>query len=200
MTNIDFSDAVIEEMRLKNSRRREMQWLVMDMTCMESFDADSFDVVIDKGSLDALMSVDDQESRVAAVKMFGEIMRVLDRGNPESCYVCVTLAENYIADTLVQCFAEDESADWHLDVETIGISSRSLSKRVSNGIEDNVPELTPFVPFFVCVRRSLSSSSSSQSSSHSKRECVALHFDAIGNYCASMVFLTRSDALAKVMT
>jgi SAM-dependent methyltransferase len=55
VTNIDYSNVVIEKMRAIHSEiRPEMQWLYMDMTAM-TFDAESFDVVIDKAAMDALM-------------------------------------------------------------------------------------------------------------------------------------------------
>ena len=37
------------------------RWIVMDMTDMSSFVDRSFDVVFDKGGLDALMSVNSEE-------------------------------------------------------------------------------------------------------------------------------------------
>jgi ubiquinone/menaquinone biosynthesis C-methylase UbiE len=48
ITNIDFSEVVIDEMQRKNlSPRPAMSWLVMDMTNMEFSDG-NFDVVFDK--------------------------------------------------------------------------------------------------------------------------------------------------------
>lgn len=55
LTNVDFSEVVIREMISKNQKRKQMKWLVMDMLNM-SFENESFDVVIDKGALDALYS------------------------------------------------------------------------------------------------------------------------------------------------
>jgi hypothetical protein len=55
VTNIDLSEVVINQMSLKNRSRTGMTFLKMDMLNME-FDDASFDVVVDKGTLDALMS------------------------------------------------------------------------------------------------------------------------------------------------
>lgn len=55
ITNIDFSDIVINKMKLLHEKNRSlMSWITMDMTDM-NFESESFDVVIDKASMDALM-------------------------------------------------------------------------------------------------------------------------------------------------
>ena len=55
IVNIDFSETVIEKMKEMHSIERPlMRWITMDMTEM-NFDSHSFDVVIDKASMDALM-------------------------------------------------------------------------------------------------------------------------------------------------
>jgi ubiquinone/menaquinone biosynthesis C-methylase UbiE len=55
ITNIDLSGTVIQKMTAKNKSRAEMKFIQMDMLRME-FDSESFDIVLDKGTLDALMS------------------------------------------------------------------------------------------------------------------------------------------------
>ena len=55
ITNIDFSSIVIEKMNSIHSELRPlMKWLTMDMLDMK-FDDNSFDIVIDKATMDALM-------------------------------------------------------------------------------------------------------------------------------------------------
>jgi len=55
IVNIDFSEVVINNMAKKyGDIAPEMQWLVMDMTEM-SFERCSFDVIIDKAAMDALV-------------------------------------------------------------------------------------------------------------------------------------------------
>ena len=56
IVNIDYSQNVIEKMKLKNSHRNKMTWVVMDMTNMNPFSNESFDVVIDKAAMDAIMT------------------------------------------------------------------------------------------------------------------------------------------------
>ena len=52
--NIDFSPVVIENMKRKCQGLVDMQWIVMDITKM-AFAPSSFDVVIEKATLDALL-------------------------------------------------------------------------------------------------------------------------------------------------
>lgn len=54
IVNIDFSSVVIENMKRKCQHLVEMDWLVMDIADM-TFPLNSFDVVIEKATLDALM-------------------------------------------------------------------------------------------------------------------------------------------------
>jgi ubiquinone/menaquinone biosynthesis C-methylase UbiE len=58
ITNIDFSSGVIEKMQdAYGGSHPKMQWLVMDMRkLLNHFEENSFDVVFDKGSLDAIWS------------------------------------------------------------------------------------------------------------------------------------------------
>ena len=66
--NLDFSPEVIDEMRVKHSTLRpEMLWDLGDMTCMTDYSDECFDVVFDKGALDALMSVDTEEVRITSL-------------------------------------------------------------------------------------------------------------------------------------
>lgn len=54
ITNTDFSRVVIEKMAHKHRDLSEMSWLVMDI-CELKFEPCFFDVVLEKGTLDALM-------------------------------------------------------------------------------------------------------------------------------------------------
>ncbi|CAG8796433.1 14507_t:CDS:2, partial [Racocetra persica] len=54
ITNVDFSEIVIENMRNRCIDKVGMSWLVMDIRDL-TFPEETFDVIIDKGTMDALM-------------------------------------------------------------------------------------------------------------------------------------------------
>ena len=54
ITNVDYSHAVIENMRRRCCKLSHMDWQVMDITDLQ-FDNETFDVVIEKGTLDAML-------------------------------------------------------------------------------------------------------------------------------------------------
>jgi len=54
IVNVDFSEAVIDLMRKRNSTN-SMEWKVVDISDMNSFDDESFDVILDKGTFDSVM-------------------------------------------------------------------------------------------------------------------------------------------------
>ena len=139
VTSIDFSDIVIAEMREKTqavvpAEDAHTAWLrfeKMDMLNM-TFQDNQFNMVFDKGALDALMSDDTKRSSRDAAQMFKEIDRV---SGPGGAYVCVTLAQKHIMAALFRHFAAPGSG-WTLHIH--GYSTKIGSA------------LCPFV--FVAVR------------------------------------------------
>lgn len=68
-----------------------------------NFEDSSFSVVLDKGTLDALM-VDESEAVDKDIsKMFSEIGRVLKVGGR---YVCISLMQDHILNKVLQYFPE----------------------------------------------------------------------------------------------
>lgn len=55
IVNIDFSETVIKNMKERCYNMPEMKWIKMNIKDLK-FDNESFDVVIDKGTMDSLMS------------------------------------------------------------------------------------------------------------------------------------------------
>ncbi|XP_007446827.1 PREDICTED: methyltransferase-like protein 13 isoform X2 [Lipotes vexillifer] len=77
IVNIDISEVVIKQMKERNaSRRPQMSFLKMDMTQMEFPDA-SFQVVLDKGTLDAVLTDEEEETLQQVDRMLAEVGRVL---------------------------------------------------------------------------------------------------------------------------
>lgn len=148
ITNIDFSQLVIDEMKQKNLNiRTNMKWLVMDMTSMIEFSNNSFDIILDKGALDALMSVDSIDIQIKAMKMFNEISRILT-----SCgsYLCISLCESYILKAVLSYFQHDTEActdannnSWRIDVNAYVESEKIIH--------------TKLIPYLLNIRRCISS-------------------------------------------
>ncbi|KAG8854443.1 hypothetical protein FRB96_007505 [Tulasnella sp. 330] len=82
IVNIDYSEVVIEKMRVLYPDRAGMEWHVMDIREL-GFESDTFDVVIDKGTMDAMMApVEDvwnppQQVIDDCTKEVEEVIRVL---------------------------------------------------------------------------------------------------------------------------
>nr|SVE76276.1 EOG090X02SD [Daphnia longispina] len=101
MTNVDISETVIEQMiKQYGTTHPQMKFVAMDLLQM-SLDAETFTCFLDKGTLDALMSDTDQESRDRAEKMFKEIDRVLKVGGR---YICISLLQEHILHCLTSYF------------------------------------------------------------------------------------------------
>ncbi|CAD7700713.1 unnamed protein product [Ostreobium quekettii] len=113
ITNIDFSKVVIREMLSKNVRSRpQMKWMVMDMTKMR-FEDGAFDVLVDKGGLDALMGEDNSAAVSAGAAYTSEVSRVLDKGT--GTYICITLGQRHVLRTLFGHF----TSNWQLSLHQI---------------------------------------------------------------------------------
>ncbi|QDZ21007.1 methyltransferase [Chloropicon primus] len=138
IVNVDFSETCVREMLMQNVRSRpKMRWKVMDMTDLRSFEDGSFDVVVDKGSLDALMGdAEDEEGTASGKKFLQEVKRVLcetkatdadseakARGlevGPRA-YVIVTLAQEHVMETILDSFSalSEGGSGWKLRVHSI---------------------------------------------------------------------------------
>ncbi|XP_012171376.2 eEF1A lysine and N-terminal methyltransferase homolog [Bombus terrestris] len=101
ITNIDISHIVIRQMRKINAiMRPELVYEHMDATQMV-YDDSTFNVVLDKGTLDALMP-DTKEGTVSNVnKYFKEITRILRDGGR---YICISLLQEHILRQLLSYF------------------------------------------------------------------------------------------------
>ncbi|KAB1213625.1 Methyltransferase-like protein 13 [Morella rubra] len=110
INNIDFSKVVISDMLRRNVQERPgMLWRVMDMTNMQFMDA-TFDAVLDKGGLDALM--EPEHGIKLGNQYLSEVKRVL---RSEGKFICLTLAESHVLDLLYSNFR----AGWKMSVRAI---------------------------------------------------------------------------------
>ncbi|XP_011143427.1 methyltransferase-like protein 13 isoform X2 [Harpegnathos saltator] len=99
--NIDISHIVIKQMQdINNGARPDLVYEHMDATQM-SYPNEKFSVVLDKGTLDALMP-DSKEATVSTVdRYFKEITRVLRNGGR---YICISLLQEHILRKLLSYF------------------------------------------------------------------------------------------------
>jgi len=76
-TSIDVSSVVLQQMSKRYERKHELQWLCMDATNM-SFDDSTFQCIIDKGTLDAVLCTNNPDFWVKAYMK--DVYRVLKDG------------------------------------------------------------------------------------------------------------------------
>lgn len=118
ITNIDFSKVVILDMLRRNVRLRpEMKWRVMDMTQMQ-FEKESFDIVLDKGGLDALM--EPELGPRLGDQYLSEVKRLLRDGGK---FVCLTLAESHVLGLFFPKFR----CGWRMSIHAIPQKSTERS-------------------------------------------------------------------------
>ncbi|GAB2300098.1 hypothetical protein Dimus_034138 [Dionaea muscipula] len=86
--NIDISLVVIDMMRKKHEHMHQLKYLQMDARDMSFFPDDSFDGVIDKGTLDSLLCGAD--APISAARMLAEVCRLL---KPGGIYMLITYGD-----------------------------------------------------------------------------------------------------------
>jgi ubiquinone/menaquinone biosynthesis C-methylase UbiE len=74
IVNIDISEVVIKQMAERNEGRPEMEWVTVD-ALRTDFEDESFDAIVDKSTLDAILCGD--FSFYNAAKMMSEMQRIL---------------------------------------------------------------------------------------------------------------------------
>ncbi|CAF3414947.1 unnamed protein product [Rotaria sp. Silwood1] len=106
ITNIDLSDKVIKQMKKQNEvKRANMKWLQMDARKM-TFDDNQFSVVLDKGTIDALMSNKSEQVLSDIDQILHQVDRVL---RMTGRFICITLAQKHILDYISQYFFNNKS-------------------------------------------------------------------------------------------
>lgn len=104
ITNADVSEIVIRQMQKKySSEYPDMKWLQMDLTA-STFQDGQFSCVLDKGTLDALMTDSSPEVVSTIDKYFKELGRILRVGGR---YVCVSLLQEHILEYILSWFPKN---------------------------------------------------------------------------------------------
>lgn len=91
----------------------KIEFIQMDVTKM-TFEDNSFDIVLDKACLDAILCNDSDEILDSVTKMMNEIKRVL---KPKGKYICVSLLQVYVLNKLLI-----EYNSWNIDFSIISVS------------------------------------------------------------------------------
>ncbi|KAG8436673.1 hypothetical protein GDO86_007676 [Hymenochirus boettgeri] len=121
ITNIDVSEVVIRQMKDRNSSQRpHMIFQLMDAT-QTTFSDSSFQVVLDKGTLDAIMTDTEKGTLETAGKMMSEIGRVLQYGGR---FLCISLAQAHVLEKLVGHFSQ---GGWMVRVHQVQQGNSSVN-------------------------------------------------------------------------
>lgn len=166
ITNVDFSNVVIEEMKQKNVAKRPlMTWMVADMTNMNDIPSNSFQNVFDKGALDALLSENSPKLHANANLLFKEVDRVIVINGK---YFCITLAQDFVISALISYFVETPRIYYEVIIDVLVNSKPSQ-----------------FVPFFVTIKK--------VDRSYAHIGLVGIRFDSFGKSLTSTTFMTPSE-------
>ncbi|RNA05216.1 endothelin-converting enzyme 2 [Brachionus plicatilis] len=118
IVNTDYSPVLIEAMKNKYHSLEKMSWLVMDINNLE-FEDNSFDCVIEKGTLDALL-VDEkdpwnmsQENKFKMQIILEQVSRILKNGG---VFISITFAQPHFRKPL---YAHDKF-NWSIQLFPIG--------------------------------------------------------------------------------
>ena len=111
VTSIDFEKAVVQKMSDKKVLGVDYQ--VMDMLKMD-FEDNSFDIVLDKGSFDALCCDKTEETREKTLQYLNEVCRVLaarpaDSADGACHFTIVSLLQDFVFAQLLSYFVEGKA-------------------------------------------------------------------------------------------
>ncbi|KAI9556384.1 hypothetical protein GHT06_018958 [Daphnia sinensis] len=118
ITNVDYSSVVVENMKNRSSEARSMQWLVMDIKDLK-FESGSFDVVIEKATLDALLVAErdpwrlSENGRILMDEILIQVSNVLSSNGR---FISITFAQPHFRKRL---YAREQYG-WNIRTETFG--------------------------------------------------------------------------------
>eukprot|EP00792_Barthelona_sp_PAP020_P005964 TRINITY_DN2863_c1_g1_i3.p1 TRINITY_DN2863_c1_g1~~TRINITY_DN2863_c1_g1_i3.p1 ORF type:complete len:215 (+),score=58.76 TRINITY_DN2863_c1_g1_i3:45-689(+) len=120
ITNIDISEVCVNSMKQRYADLAGMKWQVMN-ACKLDFESESFDVIIDKGTLDAVLC--GRDSFDLAFRMHQNVFKCL---KPGGTYINITYG---LPETRQDHF-QRQGLDWTVTTKTIpkALSSDDASK------------------------------------------------------------------------
>lgn len=140
--SIDISDVVIRQMTEKYATvRPDMQFLQMDAAKL-TFEDEQFNVVLDKGTVDALSPRGGDGNILKLCAVLGEVARVLKVGGR---FVCVSLLQKHVLNSVLNWFLADLNWAW-----VIRFYRCEEAEKVEGGARLLLPI---FVVVFVKLRR-----------------------------------------------
>jgi EEF1A lysine methyltransferase 4 len=110
ITNVDVSRVVIDQMLERYKDKPTLQWQQMNV-CSLDFPDETFDVVVDKGTLDSILCGEGSTANVA--KMCGEISRVL---KPTGVFFIISYG---VPDNRLNYLEKEDIYSWNVTVHTV---------------------------------------------------------------------------------
>jgi len=121
ITNVDISRVVVDQMQERHRGKTSMAWQQMNMCALDFGDA-SFNVVLDKGTMDSILCGKGSITNVAAMCM--EVSRVL---KPDGVFIIVSYG---IPGNRLQ-YLQEETYKWRVSVHTVPKPSATASSSSS---------------------------------------------------------------------
>lgn len=155
--NIDYSHVVINNMSVHCSDCAQMKWHAMDATHLQ-FPDGSFDVVIEKATIDSMMVKEkdpwnvSEQTKVTVTKVLSEVSRVLCSGGR---FISITFAQPHFRSPLYA----NVQFNWSLDTFKFGTSFHYFCYVMTKGRELSL-DATPCYHLPVFRRNSTASQSS----------------------------------------
>lgn len=147
IVNTDYSPVVIESMRDKCKDMSDMSWLVMDINNLQ-FDDESFDCVLEKGTLDALL-VDEKDpwslSETNSIKIDNILNRISRLLKHNGCFISITFAQPHFRKPMYAV----SKYNWSVELVTIGDTFHYFVYVMTKGqplTEHDTPNLGTHLP------------------------------------------------------
>jgi len=110
ITNIDISKVCVDQMMERFRDKPTLQWQQMNV-CSLDFPDETFDVVVDKGTMDSVLCGEGSTANVA--KMCGEVSRVL---KPSGVFFIVSYG---VPDNRLNYLEKEDMYSWNVTVHTV---------------------------------------------------------------------------------